>query len=454
MKAKFVNENINNILKPKRQQEVLDAYIQMTVSQQWEAICENGMNFIPIERWPVIMQIKTSLRKNMDFENRFRVSATDEIFNTNGRVIGITFRIENRDDNDLGYVALGEFNHAPGTVEIMTENGNNVDYVHGYNGFVKWFNDYFLYPNGMSIIKESIESVLKPKSEEDIEKQLNEMPIEDLVDSWRDTYNILFFKQLVKRAPKFITENDILEAYSIDENIVDSIIPLILKNYPYDIVQDGDKFKLSIGWWDDLMFMFEDGNVSIENIEKILSGDSYDLFEFDTDERYFQDIFSNTAGAIQRMKVPNNFFNDILERIKYKLKANANANIDTRDIDKIQSLESFFSLISNNIESIDYTFLSALVTAIDRVQTVANEAEAVEDIMNEIYKRLKITKEDFTYNEQSEQYELTLSKDAMLDVFLMYHNAHNKIYIYEPRNGWNGDIDDFPQELKEALSEI
>jgi hypothetical protein len=174
---RMMNESLSDLLKPKAKEDVIEAFKNQSVSDQTDFLYANNFNqeIIPIEHWPLIMQIKDQLKNNESFDIQFRVRRNNDIFNPEGYPIGTVFYIHPRDDDWAGTIEVEQYNNELEAVRVSVNNQYTQEgYIEDYRGFIKWLNDDFIYPHNKAgySFKQINESIFKPKSKEDIKKDI------------------------------------------------------------------------------------------------------------------------------------------------------------------------------------------------------------------------------------------------------------------------------------------
>jgi len=108
MRAKLVNENIGDILKPKSEEEVLNNFKKLNITDQINFL-EKCKSFNISEKYlPLIEVIKQKLKSNKKFINNFGITSYGYIYGVN-QFLGVEFRIWSR-SNDLNEITISQYN--------------------------------------------------------------------------------------------------------------------------------------------------------------------------------------------------------------------------------------------------------------------------------------------------------------------------------------------------------
>jgi len=127
LRAKFIYESIESILKPKSKEEIISLFKKQSVVNQVWYLQDHGKNSIPKEHWPLIIKVKEELKNDEIFDGRFRVTYTDEIWTGEvGNYIGVVFKIYNRDDN-INVIRIYQYNEYPNKLKMSKDFHNFKD---------------------------------------------------------------------------------------------------------------------------------------------------------------------------------------------------------------------------------------------------------------------------------------------------------------------------------------
>ena len=136
-------------------------------------------------------------------------------------------------------------------------------------------------------VNEALSDLLQPKSQSEIDKDLQELSGDELYDMWQNTNNNDFLKYALKHQD-FINSlglTDITEivasGVTLDVGTKNIILNKIIEEFSsfsnFKIKQIKDK-KYLIFDWEDFADFIDGQDLSLENARMILSGDSYDIF--------------------------------------------------------------------------------------------------------------------------------------------------------------------------------
>jgi len=304
-------------------------------------------------------------------------------------------------------------------------------------------------------LNESISDILKPKSEKEIEKEMGKLSGDELWDLWKDTGQKEYLRRALKKNLTFpIGSEDIAEAIQQFPDSTEILFPLIVKNFPYKLKKEGQKYILYADWYDEFSDLFMEGNdISKESIEKILSGDSWDLFE-----RYGSEGMNldDEIYAIQKMEKDKGvtYFKSLTEELVTKLLEDFNwLDYDnTMEIKNLKTLTDVAKFLIKYQDERDLEeYIDAFEKALNETQGIADESQAFNELKNLLEKELGFKFETKYYSEKDKCYKIPLSKDSIIEIFKKANIDDNKIR-YNPPYYYNGNIYDHPDVFNDSLS--
>lgn len=290
---------------------------------------------------------------------------------------------------------------------------------------------------------ESLEDILKPKSEKEIEAEISKFTPEELYDLWEETGTSEYLKRSLQKG-KELEYSEIEEIFRFslinDKEIEKLLLPKILSKFndynDLQIEKIGNKYILKFDGWESFLDIL-DSDISEENLDKILSGNARDVFEY---YGFIEDL-SNYNYEISKMNINENYLKKfIFQELKNK-----------RLIDKIEELQNIygfsnvFNFILKNEDNLPET-VQSIKNAIEDIQMIADEKEAFKDITDTIKINLDFNKiiPDNTY------LKTEISEETFLRIFKILSNAQDKI-IYRSSN-YNGSISEYESEFEDNLN--
>lgn len=305
-------------------------------------------------------------------------------------------------------------------------------------------------------IKEDISNLLKPKSEEEIKKEIRKHSGDDLWDLWKDTGKKEYLKYALKKKITFpIGSEDIAEAIQEFPDAAETLFPLIVQNFPYNLKKEGQKYFLYSDWYDEFADLFMESNeLSSDSIQKILSGDSWDLFE-----RYGSENMNleDEIYSIQRMEKDKGvaYFKSLTEELVTKLLG----DFDWLDYDNMMEIKNLKSLTDIAKYLVKYRderdleeYAHAFEKALNETQGVADESKAFNELKSALEHELGFKFDKKYYSESDKCYKIPLSKESIIQLFKKATIDDEKINYNAPYYGYNGSIYDHPDVFNDSLS--
>lgn len=274
-------------------------------------------------------------------------------------------------------------------------------------------------------INESIKDVLKPKSQKQIEKDLSKFDAEELYQKWRDTENEMFLFHSFHKGLNHLTEDDILYVLELNnQELTDKVFPFIIQSFPYDIKKINkytyEMYVDDLGELTDIMYSDD------IDIEKILSGNSFDMF-YVSQSNIDLDNYDYEIKIIDDKKID-------IEKLKYFVKREL--NIDENSLTDIYNEVKIFP---------ESTSFKILKQTLAECQTLATESMMNDYVMNFIKENIGVPKY------KDDKYYIRLAKEKVINVFKSTFNDF-KFEIKNPYM-WYGDISDYPHIFEEVLEE-
>jgi hypothetical protein len=301
-----------------------------------------------------------------------------------------------------------------------------------------------------SNISESLNDILKPKSQEEINKIMSKLYSHELWDYYLTTKDEKFLDVAIKKGLQDIHPNeeeiaDVLDNWKKD---LSPFIPLII---PY--LNDHNDFKISktklgynvhFNYWDDFSCFFEDNSeITTNDIKTIISGEDPELF---------QQYYDSTISDIHDL---GNIFDHIpIANELQKLLVNVVKN-EGKDLSKLKKWKDGFEYLFNYIlehkNDIELKgIISAICYAYNVTQAIADEDKARDELIGEIQEYFGFDKKPKIGNE--DLYVMPISKENLIVMFKISLNRKNGISYHPPSYGWMGDIEKYGDVFNEELS--
>lgn len=144
------SDDMRSILRPKSEDEVIRSFEKLPLTLKIDKIYDPDF-FIHEKHWPLIQQIKLRLKTNSDFDSKFRLTST-ETEHASYRS-SVYFKIYPREGNLPPATVFQEENEP---LNLRVYQHGKGDVIEDYQGFIKWFNDNYLYDLGMDPINEKM----------------------------------------------------------------------------------------------------------------------------------------------------------------------------------------------------------------------------------------------------------------------------------------------------------
>jgi len=305
-------------------------------------------------------------------------------------------------------------------------------------------------------VNEAIGDILKPKSEEEIKKEIRKLSGDDLWDLWKDTGQKEYLRYALKKRITFrIGSEDIADAIQEFPDAAETLFPLIVQNFPYNLKKEGQKYFLYADWYDEFADLFMESNdLSSESIQKILSGDSWDLFE-----RYGSENMNLTDEIYSIQKMEKNkgvaYFKSLTEELVTKLLEyfdwfNYDNTMEIKNLKTLTDVAKFLVKYQNERELDE--FVEAFEKALNETRGVADEAQAFNELKNSLENELGFKFDKKYYSESDKCYKIPLSKDSIIQLFKKAMIDDEKIKYNAPYYGYQGNIYDHPDVFNDSLS--
>ena len=289
-------------------------------------------------------------------------------------------------------------------------------------------------------LKESIEDILKPKSEEEIEKNIKKLSGEDLYNLWDDSGDKEFLKRALKKGINIgdLDIAEILESVNGEEEYEELLFPYILENFPIgEIKKVNKKYNLYFSGWDEFSSLFrESREIDEESINKILSGDSYEFFQrYDDYIRKLSDVY------IGSLKINDSVNKELKNLISKRL----NNPPDLKNKNTFDELYNYIEEHEKDPQLED--IVKALKFTIYDTQEVADESAAYNEIVHAIKSELNFKEPKVV----DHHLVVPIDKETIINIFKMAHNINDKIGYWPPQYGWYGNISDHPDVFQDCL---
>ena len=237
-------------------------------------------------------------------------------------------------------------------------------------------------------------------------------------------------------------KDEITEWENSDFEIMDDIgvrfIPNVtqLPDEKFSYKVNNGQYYLYCGEWEDFTYYFELHNdIDHKFIEKVLSGDGRDYFEYNYDRPLKLDEIIDSLSKFEEPELFE-FLKPFCEERSEEAK-------------EAKTLYELFDIIENNedLQGIDNALLSAFANNIAE----AEETAAYNELVNAIKRGLKVSEADH----QGGNLVLKLSEDSVNTFFKMYWSDAYHIDYYPPQYGWGGDfnLEYFKEDFESNLQD-
>lgn len=277
-------------------------------------------------------------------------------------------------------------------------------------------------------INESIASLLKGKSEDDIIKDMDADEIWELFQE--NTEQKWLIGAALDRGyvpcewdielaisdeyPRDITKRMILMS--------DGDLPIGSVFHSMDRIEETDEWEIVTGSWEDFDFLFDES--SKRAASSVLSGDAYDFFIYSIDDIYIDDDFGSG------FKENYDFLRDF-----------AIEEADEKEVEEHLRGTPTFSDILNVADAyeLDLT-LTEIKFAFAEAQAVADEYEAFKDIMQALKTYLEIEDVSDEYLWKGDNLRIRVGVDKVIEILDAVFGVEKHLDYIVPTYGWNGTI--------------
>jgi len=440
-----IKEAVGDIFKPKSEEEILFGLNQLKPEEQIRKYVDKLSDKQIIERLP------SNFKKFAKFLEKFNIEFTIKPYvNHRNRFYACDFEIDTpKLKVSMGWQENPPYNIISHTITPFKEPLNYLCQVPNVDELIKCMSK-------LISKNESIGDILKPKSEEEIEKQMRKLSGDELWDLWKDTGQKEYLKRALTKKLRFpISGDDITEAIQEFPDAAETLFPLITKHFPYTLEKQGQKYILYAEWWDQFTDLFQEGReMSEESITKILSGDSWDLFE-----RYGSEDMnlSDEIYAIQKMEKDKGvaYFKSLTDELKAMLLR----DFDWLDYDNTMEIKNLKNLTDIAKFLVKYQderdleeYVHAFEKALNETKGVADESVAFKELTEVLEREAGFKFDKKYYSEKDQCYKIPLSKESIIRIFKMVNIEDEKIKYSPPYYGYNGNIYDHPDVFNDSLS--
>jgi hypothetical protein len=231
--------------------------------------------------------------------------------------------------------------------------------------------------------------------------------------------------------PEYNSELGEEEYYILKEWDINWIpyVPLSDSNFKYKKI--ANNYILSFAGWENFSpyFDYDSRDLSKDFIEKVLSGDAYDEFIYDSEAFLnIEDIVSPLNREIKKGKKIH-----VLEDLKEKaIEMGGNP-------ENMEDLDSLFSEINNN-ENLS-ELKDQVSIAFEEAQQSADEFEAFKKVKESIKKQFIIEEGKWSGEGSEAIYEAPISFEGLSRLAYTMATKEEEIKYYHPYGGYNGDIE-------------
>jgi len=407
MKVKFINESLKDILKPKNDNDIMSNLLETNI--------ENISLILKIyKKWKPILH-------NKNIRDKIKINF----------FINDIYKYHFSNEKTTGFLGLKiTFNRY-----LETSNQFNLDIcLEVIKMWINWveyaLKEFYKNVNHEYKINESIKDVLKPKSQEEIDQNLNKLSGDELMYVWSENEeNIKILKLALKKGINLSEWNlrDIIYALNklSDDELNKLIFPYVLEDFPYNIKKHKDAYKLTVSDWSDFIDLFENTQeIRKSTINSILLEVS-NIFDYNISDIHLNDYKDQVI----------NFNNDkVLNLLKDKLIKESKIN-NIQILSNINALKEIYEFIQNNENNLKE--LSIIIKeSIAEAQRVADENAAINDLKNNILSFFGLNEPEIVNNSLI----FNISPNEIVNVYKVYNNIQNGIYCNP--NRWHDNLDE------------
>jgi len=292
----------------------------------------------------------------------------------------------------------------------------------------------------MGLVREAIGDVLKPKSEEDIKRSMQSMDSDDLYSQWYSTRNPHFLYAFLDRsdAQNMIEDEDLADISNtfpdIRKKIFTWIVQAIGTKFNDYYITKTKGYNFNFVDWAYLVEFLRTTDIGEDNVEKILSGDAFNLFD---GADHIDSISENMGGYWHYVSDG--------DELKEMMEKEADDPSVLEDVDGIVNLLEFLGENQDDFPEV----AQAVKNAMHETEALADEDAAYRGITD------KIKKELFGGNTpqwKNDKFAVPVSEDNIITIFQIQQGVDDKIDINPPQYGWSGDVANYEETFLDALS--
>lgn len=334
-------------------------------------------------------------------------------------LIGIKVEREHSYDfKKINEIVLDHLAEDPKYYSKLIEKGI-VDEENAINQYIKFFGTKKL-PSKYKKMYEGLKDILKPKSKEQIDEDIEKLSANELYALYDTTNDEHYVEKAIDKniAPHIISD-DLLNLYEFipKEKLIPYIIYNIKEYYDLNITKNADSYYLSFDDYDKFIYCFNNSDYDI--IKNIFNGNSYEIFE----------------NRIEDLNIYKDFIkkhNDILDFNLIKKYVPSNIN---------NFYDAFIYILDNEN---DQPLTNAFINTFSELQTLADENEAYNRLNQSIIKAF-----DLKIELKNNEFNSIISIKNIYKLFELIYDITNKL---NPNlDNIYGDLDDTVQNFNETL---
>jgi hypothetical protein len=425
-----IKESVKNVFKSKSQKEVEESFpkefIDLYNKTKEKYTLQSAANKVRGYKWNDITVYPNSIK----FELKPLVSSNNYLYE---------FSVVWFNDEEL--LRLNIWRPRLGYV------GDHQYYIESFEDLEKWIH-YYCGDNPRELqpgerVFESVSDIFKSKSEKEIIKELKEYDTYDLIELWRISGNILAIKEALKRKnfQNVVWNEDLVNIIDRHPELNNEMVQIIINIFSELVLEKKTNgYFIKVKEWGEFSVLFQENKeISEKDIEKILSANSMDIFEY-----YDMDVHLSDYDWVME-KFANKVHTGLLKKLTLKF-AKEEDGLDISEIKKAKKLKDIFTFIVKNKEELP-EIRTALEWAIIRTHEAADEYTAYNELKNAIKKK-------FGWNEptiEEDYLVFPVDADDIIYIFKVCNNLEDGIKYYPPYYGWQGDIEKHPDVFNDSL---
>lgn len=290
----------------------------------------------------------------------------------------------------------------------------------------------------MKLVRESIDSILKPKSQAEIKSHFDEMDTEELYHLWIDSGSKEYLPYLVERpdVQDFLDEENIADILYEYPEYGNKLLPSIIThlNDDFTISKTHNGYNIEFSDWSVFgPYLKTTAHMDLQSVEAILTGGAEDMF-----------INTGWIDKIDDFAYSLSSFTDDGEELKKAMISEYEGDENIKDIHGIYPLIEFVADHEDDFDRV----VDAIKNAFYETQSTADEYEAYTSITESITEEILLAKPEWI----NDRFIAATNEHKLIKLFMMGQDQYEKISLNIPYNGWQGDISKNEETFVDALN--